>query len=55
MLRVGLGEMSVLLLGSQKVQPRRALEAGYRFHYPSLDSAFADLLAAPDNRVPRAG
>lgn len=43
-LRMALGEMSVLLLGSQRVQPRRALEAGYRFRFPNLEEALAGLL-----------
>lgn len=42
-LRLGLGEMSGLLLGSQRLLPRRAQEAGYRFHFPDLDVAFSDL------------
>ena len=43
-LRLVLGEMSVLLLGGQHLQPRRALEAGYRFRFPDLDAALADVL-----------
>ncbi|MDE2202480.1 MAG: TIGR01777 family oxidoreductase [Burkholderiaceae bacterium] len=54
-LRTGLGEMSVLLLGGQKAQPRRALEAGYRFRYPSLDSALSDLLTDAGSGTRRAG
>lgn len=45
-LRMALGEMSVLLLGSQQLQPRRALEAGYAFRYPRLEDALAHLLAS---------
>ena len=47
-LRLALGEMSGLLLGGQHLQPRRALEAGYRFRFPDLDAALADLLGRPD-------
>lgn len=43
-LRLGLGEMAQMLLGGQRVAPRRLLEAGYRFRYPTLDPALADLL-----------
>ncbi len=47
-LRLALGELSGLLLGGQHLQPRRALEAGYRFRFPDLDAALADLLGRPD-------
>ena len=43
-LRIGLGEMSGLLLGSQRLLARRAQEAGYRFRFPDLDAALRDLL-----------
>ncbi len=42
-LRLALGEMSVLLLGGQYLSPHRTLEAGYRFRFPELDAALADL------------
>lgn len=41
-LRMLLGEMSVLLLGGQRLMPHRALHAGYVFRYPSLDAALTD-------------
>lgn len=44
LLRVGLGELSVLLLGGQRAVPRRLLEAGFRFSFADLDSALDDLL-----------
>lgn len=44
-LRVALGEMSVLLLGGQRVMPRRLLEQGFRFRFASLDDAFSEILA----------
>ncbi|MDN3922830.1 TIGR01777 family oxidoreductase [Roseateles violae] len=44
LLRLALGEMSVLLLGGQRLTPLRALELGYRFRFPMLDPALADLL-----------
>lgn len=44
-LRLALGEMAGLLLGGQHLQPRRTLEAGYRFRFPELEAALTDLLA----------
>ena len=38
-LRLMLGEMSVLLLGGQRLAPHRTLEAGYQFHYVDLREA----------------
>jgi uncharacterized protein len=40
---VGTDRASILLEG-QNVQPKRTLEAGYRFRYPALDLAMADLV-----------
>ncbi|MDE3010547.1 MAG: TIGR01777 family oxidoreductase [Pseudomonadota bacterium] len=45
-LRLALGEMAVLLLGGQRIEPRRALETGFRFRHPELEAALADLLDA---------
>jgi len=45
-LRMALGEMSELLLGSQKVLPAAAEKAGYRFRFPRLDEALADIVQA---------
>jgi uncharacterized protein (TIGR01777 family) len=42
-LRLALGEMSVLLLGGQRALPRHALAQGFRFHYPTLDMALSNL------------
>ncbi|HEY8209478.1 MAG TPA: TIGR01777 family oxidoreductase [Myxococcaceae bacterium] len=42
-LRLALGEMSTLLLDGQRVLPRRTLETGFQFAYPTLDAAFAQL------------
>ncbi|KAF1054933.1 MAG: Epimerase family protein [Stenotrophomonas maltophilia] len=43
-LRLALGERSLLLLGGQRVEPQRLLEAGYAFEYNDLASALADVL-----------
>lgn len=45
-LRLGLGELSGLILGGQKAQPARLLAAGYRFRFETLDAALADLRKA---------
>ena len=45
-LRVAFGEVSDVLLASQRVLPRRAGESGYSFRYPDLSGAIA---AAIDN------
>ncbi len=43
-LRLALGEMSVLLLGGQQLQPRRTQEAGFVFRYPELGGALAQVV-----------
>ncbi|HWV09068.1 MAG TPA: TIGR01777 family oxidoreductase [Pseudomonas sp.] len=43
-LRIGLGELSGLLLGGQRALPSRAIEAGYVFRFTDLNVALADLL-----------
>ena len=45
-LRIALGEAACVVLASQRVAPARALEAGYRFAYPKLADALANLLPA---------
>lgn len=42
-LRLLAGEMSTLLLDGQQVVPLRALASGYRYRFPSLTGALADL------------
>ncbi len=43
-LRLVLGEMAdALILGGQRVVPRTALASGFRFTYPTLESALIDL------------
>ena len=44
-LRLLLGEMSTVLLASQRALPNRLLQAGYTFRFPTLESALDDLLA----------
>lgn len=40
-----LGEQSQLILNGQFVRPKALLEAGYHFHYPTLDQALQQILA----------
>ena len=45
MLRLMFGEMAdELLLASQRMEPRTALDSGYSFQYPTLEKALAELL-----------
>jgi hypothetical protein len=43
-LRLALGEAAEAMLASQRVVPRRALDAGYAFRFPTLEEALADIL-----------
>jgi hypothetical protein len=44
-LKVAFGEMAdEVLLASQRVEPKRALAAGYRFRYPELEGALRHVL-----------
>lgn len=43
-LRLVLGELAELLLGGQRVLPKRLLQAGFQFRYPELEMALADTL-----------
>ena len=43
-LKAAFGEMSEVVLGGQRVLPRRALEAGYRFQHPELSAALRTLV-----------
>jgi len=45
-LKVGLGELSGLILGGQKAQPLRLQAAGFQFRFVTLDAALADLRKA---------
>ena len=46
-LRLGLGELSGLLLGGQRALPLRLLQAGFTFGFTELDAALDDLLGRP--------
>lgn len=45
LLKIALGEMSELVLGSQRVMPERLLAAGFTFQYPDLNSALNEALS----------
>jgi uncharacterized protein len=47
-LRLGLGELSELLLGGQRALPTRLAAEGFSFCFTHLDVALADLLGQPD-------
>jgi hypothetical protein len=49
-LRLLLGEMSDMLLASQRVAPAAAEAAGFEFQHPQLEEALADLLGQPGGR-----
>jgi uncharacterized protein len=44
MLRLVLGEFADTLLTGQKVLPKRLLDAGFKFEFPAIEAALADLL-----------
>lgn len=50
-LRAAFGEMSQVLLGSQRVLPRRAEQLGFAFRHPTLRSALDDLCADPSHEM----
>lgn len=43
-LRLMVGEMAHLYLTGQRVIPKRLLETGYRFRYPELSAALANIV-----------
>lgn len=51
-LRVFAGEMSTLLLDGQFAVPDKALASGYRYAFPCLETALADLAHAPPTPLP---
>jgi uncharacterized protein (TIGR01777 family) len=44
MLRLTLGEIANVLVTGQRVLPRRAVEAGFRFEHPEVEAALRDVL-----------
>jgi len=46
-LRIAFGEMSEILMASQRVLPRVAERTGYAFKHPELEGALAAVMAAP--------
>ena len=44
LVRLALGEFADSLLTGQQVLPKRLLDAGFQFHFPSIDAALSDLL-----------
>ena len=50
-LRMLFGEMADVLLGSQRVVPRRLLDSGYEFRYPQLAPALEDLVGKPSDQA----
>ncbi len=49
-LKLILGEMSELLIGSQRVIPKRILETGFQYKFAVLDDALKDVLKSRDKR-----
>jgi len=47
LLKILLGEMSGLVLGSQRVIPERLSAQGFKFQYPDLSSALNQVLGHP--------
>lgn len=43
-LKLALGEMSATILDSQRVEPKRTLEVGFEFHYPTLTQAIEEVV-----------
>jgi uncharacterized protein (TIGR01777 family) len=50
-LRVALGEMSKILLASQRVSPDRTLASGFAFRWSDLSTALESLLADPSHEL----
>ena len=46
-LRIALGDLSTVLLASQRVVPAAATQLGFRFRYPTIDTALAECCAEP--------
>ncbi len=48
-MRVMLGEFAGTLLASQRVVPERLQQAGFKFRFPTIESALSDIAGAGDN------
>ncbi len=46
-LNLALGELATLLTTGQRIEPAVALRGGYKFRYPTLGAALAEILSAP--------
>lgn len=44
MLRLMKGEFGSVILRGQRVLPRKLLQAGFRFRYPTLEEALTEIL-----------
>ena len=44
MLKLMLGQAAEVVTTGQNVQPAKALQWGYRFQFPDIDAALADIL-----------
>ena len=44
MLKLFLGEVAAVVIRGRRVVPKKVLDAGYRFHYPTLEPALRQLL-----------
>lgn len=50
-MRMAFGEVASMVLEGQRVLPRKLLELGFEFKYPTLEAALRDLLKKPINVV----
>lgn len=50
-LKVIFGEAAGVLLGSQRVEPRRLRELGFTYRFPTLDQAVADIIQTGDVEI----
>ena len=43
-MKLALGEMSILLFNNKKILPKRATEIGFKFQYPTIDEALKNII-----------